>query len=342
LDFEDDIVNVTKTHTRIGFTLVELLVVIAIIGVLVALLLPAIQSAREAARRSQCANNLKQLALGWHLHHDSHKHLPTGGWGWLWVGDADRGAGKQQPGGWIYNILPYIEQQNLHSLPGDGQPDVISAQQRAGAALAMQQTVGTLSCPTRRPPILQPQLNEGTYVVNAYAVSHVMKADYVANGGPRRIGWGRGPNSMADALANRGFIEFERDPFGNEHPDLIFGVSYQRSEVAMRSITDGLSNTYMIGEKALRSDRHLDPDFLDQGDDHSMLCGDDFDLHAWADHPPIQDAPGVFMSWQFGSSHQIWHAAMCDASVRAMSFDVDLVLHRNLSDRRDGNPIPDF
>ena len=93
-----------------GFTLVELLVVIAIIGILVALLLPAIQAAREAARRTECKNKLKQMGVAAMLHEDTHNHLPTGGWGWRWSGDPDAGYGDNQPSGWYYNILAYTEE----------------------------------------------------------------------------------------------------------------------------------------------------------------------------------------------------------------------------------------
>ena len=105
-----------RTLPKLGFTLVELLVVITIIGILIALLLPAVQAAREAARQTQCQNNLKQLALGCLNHESITKRLPTDGWGFAWTGDADRGNDWRQPGGWIYNILPYIEQQPLHDL----------------------------------------------------------------------------------------------------------------------------------------------------------------------------------------------------------------------------------
>src|ERR1043165_5200211 len=101
---------------RRGFTLVELLVVIAIIGILVALLLPAIQAAREAARRTQCKNHLHQLALGCLLHDDVHKFLPSGGWSDYYEADANMGYGARQPGSWYFNVLPYIEEQATHDL----------------------------------------------------------------------------------------------------------------------------------------------------------------------------------------------------------------------------------
>ncbi len=99
---------------RGGFTLVELLVVIAIIGVLVSLLLPAVQNAREAGRRTQCMNNLKNLGLAAQQHLEKLRRFPSGGWGPQWIGDPDRGNSIKQPGGWVYNLLPYMEQDALH------------------------------------------------------------------------------------------------------------------------------------------------------------------------------------------------------------------------------------
>ncbi|MDC0934896.1 DUF1559 domain-containing protein [Pirellulales bacterium] len=336
-----------------GFTLVELLVVIAIIGVLVALLLPAVQAARESARRTQCINHLKQIGLGWINHEGARGHYPSAGWGHAWWGDPDRGAGVSQPGSWAYHILPYVEQQAVYDLPGDGQPDVITTQQLEGASLSAQAPISIFNCPSRRPsklyatPWRPGSVPSGQHAHNANFTPETARSDYVANAGDIFITWANGGPQPAQG--------FEGSAWGTgahrRMRESGSGVLHQASEVKLAWITDGTSNTYMVGEKYMNPDHYEDG--RDSSDDHSMLCGDDYDMQAWtsgfprpdfidvdnedAYYPPIQDRPGFPGRFNFGSVHSaVWHIVMCDGSVQANSYDINYVVHARSSNRHDG------
>jgi prepilin-type N-terminal cleavage/methylation domain-containing protein len=131
-----------------AFTLIELLVVIAILGVLIGLLLPAVQKVREAAARMQCQNNLKQLSLAFHSHHDQYLFFPTGGWDWSTPPTYVNGTpavGADQQAGWGFQILPFIEQTNVWK-GGQATTD----NDRALVAIAA--LLKVFFCPSRRLP----------------------------------------------------------------------------------------------------------------------------------------------------------------------------------------------
>lgn len=197
-------------RSKDGFTLVELLVVIAIIGVLVALLLPAVQAAREAARRAQCKNHLKQIGLAALNHEDAHGFLPSGGWGWLWGGDPDKGYGADQPGGWYFNSLEFMELGNIHQIGSDGNSNEVTDPQFNDGAKRIGTPVSFFVCPSRR--ITETYLYDHSPLENVRVIrdeTYVGRNDYAANGGDRapnvpaatfdnydRLGW-VAPNAPA-------------------------------------------------------------------------------------------------------------------------------------------------
>lgn len=320
---------VTKSFWRTGFTLVELLVVIAIIGILIAMLLPAVQAVREAARKTQCQNNLRQIGTAMLAHEEANNRLPACGWGWLWVGDPDRGNGEHQPGGWIYNILPYMEQQAIHDV-GVG----LSDEDKKVTAVTMQslQAPG-FNCPSRRGMGPFPHIGHEVPYNTIEATKLDARTDYAANGGDCYFDYGSGPTSYADTA------------YVWPDSSKATGICFTLSKIRLRDIVDGASKTYMVGEKYICSNMYKNG--RSSGDDYSMYSGADRDILRWTsrnsqvDHhdmwTPLRDNSSNADYLRFGSSHDsVWHAVYCDGSVHAISFDITPEIHRCLGNRQDG------
>jgi prepilin-type processing-associated H-X9-DG protein len=299
--------------------------------VLIGLLLPAVQSARESARRIACSNNLKQLGLAFHGYCDIRKAFPSGGWGWYWAGDADRGFGVRQPGSWAFSLLPQLELKNVYDLCSDGEPDSITATQKAKTATATQIMIPGMICPSRRSETLYTRAVTakvpGGHAYNADPVPMTNRCDYAANGGDSVIQWFEGPD-INNGFAGRGFRDM-----GSSN-----GISHQRSTIRLNEIVDGLTKTYLVGEKYLNPDAYSTG--LDFGDDHSCLIGDDLDMHAWTRDPPMRDSKGFTDFHRFGSNHlNGFNAAFCDGSVRHVDYTIEPGVHRQLGNRYDRQPV---
>jgi len=176
-----DTMNRFQNPNRRGFTLVEMLVVIAIIGTLAGLILPAVQSAREAGRLNTCRNNLVQLTKGL-IHHETSKgFFPSGGWGPAWLGVAARHSDSSQPGGWIFSLMPYIEEGTTRNMVADLTVSNCAERYQALAATRLP----ALACPTRRSmrAVAPKTLSHYADPSPTVSIPTAARSDYAANGG---------------------------------------------------------------------------------------------------------------------------------------------------------------
>lgn len=318
-------------ESRAGFTLMEMLVVISIIGMLMSLLLPAVQQARESGRRTQCQNNLKQQALAMLHIQVATGCFPTGGWGAWWVGDPDRGTGPARPGGWIYCTLPYLERGDLRRL---GQAQPLNEKKKA-LAIVLSNPLRVFNCPTRRRAEAFPIANSyATTPLDSAKISASARSDYAANAGSQSRCevnlWG-GPQTLT-----------EGDDSSFPWPDVSdhTGICYLRSQIEPAEIRDGLSQTYLLGEKYLDAADYTTG--ANHGDDWSMYSGYQDDICRCGFRPPTSDFTALTDTCHFGAAHpSVWNAAFCDGRVRSLSFDVDPTIHRLLANRADQKPIDD-
>ncbi|MEO1618416.1 MAG: DUF1559 domain-containing protein [Planctomycetota bacterium] len=331
------------SDTRSAFTLVELLVVIAIIGVLVALLLPAVQSAREAARRMQCSNNLKQIGLASLNYESAFKQLPAG----PWDGDPDAfTADGRRPeaccraasrAGWTaqWRILPYLEQASVYEMATDDPPFWPNRPNNAREDDVAQVLLSVYYCPSRRPP-------------TGYGSGKFGRVDYAGNGGfyhgrpDSAVNFIPEPPLGAPAVSTRsrtngGLVK-------KRGGAIIWAKDGDKRRLA--DIKDGLSHSIMFAEKSLAWTEHG----LDGGDNERWNnAGWDTDTIRWH-FPPKSDAStyapdrdaGQRTNWNryFGSSHPGLHAVLCDGSVQFYDYSVDAIAWKNLCVVDDGE-IPD-
>lgn len=305
---------IPRTSCKSAFTLIELLVVIAIIAILITLLVPAVQKVREAAARTQCTNNLKQIGLSFHNYHDGNKFLPPSR---IWDHWAT----------WASVILPFIDQAPLaakwnYQLPYYLQPNPAAIQTR----------VGVYFCPTRRSPNVVPLSISGDVPDNGNPSSaHVPGAlgDYAGCAGDFNYkSWYDGVN--ANGVVFTGLVTAQK---GNN-------ITAWKGRLRLKGILDGVSNTMMLGEKQVP--------FADFGigvGDGSIFNGDhewNFARVASATYPLCRGATDT-VNWQtrFGGPHSgVCLFVFADGAVRSLAVTTNGAVLSLLIVRNDGKPTP--
>jgi hypothetical protein len=366
-------------------------------------------------------------------HHERLGRFPSGGWGPHWVGEPERGSGVEQPGGWAFSILAYIEQDTVRQM-GEG---LTGAARNDAIVERSQKKLAVFNCPSRRRaqahvdgsgPYYRTAtatelaitaaarsdfaVNSGDHGLRYFLVDpNVDPLDYLTSGGSGDSGSegqsgngnGNGNGSQSGGGGNGNGNNDHRvmichippgNP-GNAHSIVIAleavpthlahhgdywgpcqadahdadvdirdpwtldegdsgsfdwadnsldrrGISYQRSAIRLENVTDGVSNTYMLGEKYMDASRYETG--TDSGDNHNLFVGFSNDNHRWTDPElgvPMRDKHGVMNPHVFGSAHpDRFHMALLDGSVQSVSYRIDPNTHRLLGNRHDGIGVP--
>jgi prepilin-type N-terminal cleavage/methylation domain-containing protein/prepilin-type processing-associated H-X9-DG protein len=301
---------------RKAFTLVELLVVIAIIGILIALLLPAVQAAREAARRMSCTNNLKQIGVALHNYHDTHKKLPIG---WLGFNSSGQPDFVGSPGwAWSTRILPFMEQQALY----DGLIDMDLPVAHATNDQARVTVVSTFLCPSDVGEDvfdLKDAISEDTEGPNT--ITRLAKSNYPGVFGTQDLHSVCVPGEPG---------------YNGCHGNGIFHLNHG---LAFRDITDGLSNTFLVGERWSKWIYSTWTGVV-PGGWHAparivAVASDEF--------PPNSEANVEQQTHNFSSYHPAGaNFLLSDGHVQMITETIDLEVYNALCTRAGGEPVGGF
>ena len=302
-----------RQSARAAFTLVELLVVIAIIGVLVALLLPAVQAARESARRMSCSNNLKQFGIAIHNYHDVSLVMPIS---ISYAREGARPAAQVNGKGWILSILPQLEQPGLYSQLEPGFLGMFSTTggiQMAACRTAMKTRIKVIECPSdAKSKRISPDCAQWA------GIAEVAVTNYKGVIGDTRMG---GTSSIHQGT--------EPDTHNTNNCNGIFYRNNYQDNIRLAVITDGTSGTFMVGEDVPDANIHSAAYFAN---------GDYASCHAPLNYFPKPPTP---TNWPNVISFRSLHptgAQFClaDGSVRFVTQTIDYTLYRQLSTKANG------